>query len=137
VELTVPLGPLEIAVSGAIVSTVQLRVAGVGSALPTASAARTEKVCGPSARPEYDFGDVHAAHAPASSLHSKPAPDSGDENANDAELDATVPAGPLESEVSGATVSTVHVLVAGEASTLPDESVARTENVCAPCARDA
>ena len=40
------------AVSGAAVSTVQVRVAGVGSVLPTASVAATAKVCDPSARPE-------------------------------------------------------------------------------------
>ena len=51
-ELTVPLGPLVIEVSGAVVSTVHVRVAGVASTLPAASLARTENVCDPSARPE-------------------------------------------------------------------------------------
>ena len=47
-------GPELIAVSGAVVSggvtTVQLRVAGVGSVLPAASVARTAKLCAPTAR---------------------------------------------------------------------------------------
>ena len=37
--------------------------------------------------------------------------------------------------VCGAAVSTVQVWVAGEASTLPAASVARTRNSCAPCAQ--
>ena len=50
-EATVPDGPESIAVSGAVVSTVHVRDAGEGSALPTASSARTVKVCALSARP--------------------------------------------------------------------------------------
>ena len=38
-------------VSGAVVSTVNVRVAGVGSILPSASLARTENVYSPSVRP--------------------------------------------------------------------------------------
>ena len=44
-------GPDSIAVSGAIVSTVQVRVAGDPSVLPAASIARASKRCSPSARP--------------------------------------------------------------------------------------
>jgi hypothetical protein len=56
-ELTVPLGPLVIEVSGAEVSgakvsTVQVRVAGVASTVPAPSFARTEKVCEPPESPE-------------------------------------------------------------------------------------
>ena len=40
----VPVGPLVIVVSGAEVSTVNARVAGVASTLPAPSVARTEKV---------------------------------------------------------------------------------------------
>ena len=47
-----PLGPLVIEVSGALVSTVHVRVAGVASMLPAASFARTENVCEPFASPE-------------------------------------------------------------------------------------
>ena len=46
-ELVSPLGPESIAVSGAAVSTVHLRNAGVASVLPAASLALTEKVCEP------------------------------------------------------------------------------------------
>jgi hypothetical protein len=42
--LTEPDGPAVIVVSGAIVSTVQVRLAGVGSTLPAESVARTWKV---------------------------------------------------------------------------------------------
>ncbi len=42
--LVVPVGPLVIVVSGAAVSTVNARVAGVASTLPAASVARTENV---------------------------------------------------------------------------------------------
>jgi hypothetical protein len=46
-EPSVPLGPDVIVVWGAAVSTVQLRVAGVGSVLPAPSRARTSNVCEP------------------------------------------------------------------------------------------
>ncbi len=51
VLLTEPVGPLRFVVSGAIVSTVQVRVAGVASWLPAASTARTWKVCEPCESP--------------------------------------------------------------------------------------
>ncbi len=44
VWLVVPVGPELIVVSGAAVSTVNARVAGVASTLPAASVARTENV---------------------------------------------------------------------------------------------
>ena len=46
-----PLGPAVIEVSGAVVSTVHVRVAGVASTSVAPSLARTENVCDPSARP--------------------------------------------------------------------------------------
>ena len=46
-----PVGPDVIVVSGAVVSTVNVRVAGVASTLPAASIARTANVCSPAARP--------------------------------------------------------------------------------------
>jgi translation elongation factor TU len=46
-----PAGPESIVVSGAIVSTVNVRVAGVASVFPAASVARTANVCEPCARP--------------------------------------------------------------------------------------
>ena len=47
--LVSPFGPLVMIVSGAMVSTVKPRVAGVGSMLPAGSTARTESVYTPSA----------------------------------------------------------------------------------------
>ena len=55
-------------------------------------------------------------------------------NVNDGEATFVVPVGPPVMVVSGATVSTVNVRVAGEASTLLAPSVARTENVYVPLA---
>ena len=60
-------------VSGAVVSTVKVRVSGVGSLLPAASTARTENVCSPSGNATA-CGDVQAANSPASTLHSNVAP---------------------------------------------------------------
>ena len=50
-------------------------------------------------------------------------------NVNDCEVAVVVPLGPPVIVVSGATVSTVNVRVAGVASTLPAVSYARTEKV--------
>ena len=50
-ELLGSLGCAVIVVFGAAVSTVQVKLAGVGSVLPAASVARTWKVCEPSERP--------------------------------------------------------------------------------------
>ena len=55
-----PDGPASIVVSGGVVSTVQVRLAGLGSVLPAGSVARTVNVCEPSARPLYVWGEVHA-----------------------------------------------------------------------------
>ena len=73
------------------------------------------------------YGDVHAANAAASSLHSNVEFGSLDENVYGLAIDVI--------DVSGATVSTVNVRVAGVMSTLPAASVARTENVCSPSAK--
>jgi hypothetical protein len=78
---------------------------------------------------------VHAAQAPVSSWHWKPAVVSGEVKAKLALVSGVVAAGPDVIVVSGATVSIVHVTLAGVASTLPDESVARTRKVCEPSAR--
>ena len=79
--------------------------------------------------PVYDLGELHAVHALPSSLHSNVAPASVEVKANMAVVTETVPLGPLVIDVFGATVSTVHVWVAGVASTLPRPFFARTENV--------
>ena len=92
-------------VAGAMVSTVQLRLAGVASVLPALSVALTWKVLGPSARPLYACGDVHAAKGPPFKLHSNVEPDSLEENVRFAEELETIPDGPLTMDVSGAVVS--------------------------------
>ena len=51
-----------------------------------------------------------------------------------AEALATVPEGPAVMDVSGTTVSTIHVRLAGEGSVKPEGFVARTWKVCEPFA---
>src|SRR5205085_1494571 len=64
-------GPSVMLVVGGVVSTVQVRGAGVGSALPAWSIARTWTVWLPSARgPARGSGLVQAANAASSSWHS-------------------------------------------------------------------
>jgi hypothetical protein len=129
-----PVGPLVIEVSGAEVSTVNARVAGVASTLPAPSAARTENAYEPSASGPTIRGEVQLTYVPVappgpSSLHSNAEPGSELENPNDGDAWFVVPDGPESIVVSGAAVSTVKGCVAGDASTLPAGSVARTENV--------
>jgi hypothetical protein len=135
-------GPDEIVVFGGVVSgaeIVQVCVAGEASTLPAPSVARTSNVCEPTPRPLYAFGDAHDAHAPPSMRHSNVDPDSLLANAKLADPDALGFDGPDEIVVSGGVVSAaaeiVQVCVAGEASTLPAASVARTSNVCDPAPR--
>ncbi len=71
-------GPVRRRVSGGAVSTVQDHVAGVGSALPAASTARTAKLCGPSVKPARLSGVVQEPKAAPSSEHSNVAGDSVD-----------------------------------------------------------
>jgi hypothetical protein len=80
----------------------------------------------------YDFGEVQAVHALLSSLHSNVESTSVAAKENVAVVTETVPLGPLVIEVFGATVSTVHVRVAGVGSTIPAAFLALTENVCEP-----
>ena len=67
--------PEPIEVCGAVVSggcwTVQLKLAGVASTLPSASIALTRKVCPPTLRPLYSIGVSHSANAAPSREHSK------------------------------------------------------------------
>src|SRR6185369_15598365 len=86
-------------------STVQLRPAGVGSTLPAASLARTEKVCGLIVSAERDLGELQPAQLPASNLHSKLEPGSVEVKAKAAVTAVVVPLGPLEIAVSGGVVS--------------------------------
>lgn len=52
IDVSLAGGPDAIVVSGAIESTVHVRVAGLGSGFPAVSVAMTENVCGPSLSPE-------------------------------------------------------------------------------------
>ena len=140
--VTVPVGPPVIVVSGGVVSpttlTIQVLEAGVGSVLPAASVAFTEKVCEPFASAVYEAGEVHAVKAAPSRLQANVEPASVDVNGIDASAVATVPVGPPVIVVSGGVVSatfTIQVLVAAEPSVLPAASVARTANVWVPFAR--
>ncbi len=65
-----PDGPPVKAAVGAIVSTIQLRVAGVASVLPAASTARTLKECWPCPRSAWIRGLEQATQLPASRRHS-------------------------------------------------------------------
>ncbi len=129
---TVPDGPELIVVSGATVSTVQVAEAGVGSGLPAASVAVTVTVCGPWARLEYDFGDVHEAAAAVSSLQVKLTSGSDAPNEIAALVLGTEPDGADVIVVSGTAVSTVKLAVAGVGSVLPASSLAVTAIVCGP-----
>ena len=77
---------------------------------------------------------TQATQLPPSMRHSNVAPGSEVKlNAPVVELDTV--GGAAVMVVSGALASTVHVRKAGEASTLPTASVARTFSVCEPSAR--
>ncbi len=92
-------------------------------------------MCGPSPCDGSVSGELHDANEPPSSAHWKPAPPSFDVNVNVGVASLVGPLGPLLIVVSGSTVSTVQVREAGLPSVLPAASVARTWNVCEPCAR--
>jgi hypothetical protein len=130
-----PLGPAVIVVSGARVSTVNDRVAGVASVLPAVSIARTSKVWSPSASEESVSGDVQLVHAPPSTRHSNVEPPWSAENAKSGVASGVGPLGPLSIVVCGAVVSRVKEREAGVGSVFPAASVARTSKVCGPSAR--
>src|SRR5262245_51504129 len=124
---------------GATVSVVQVNAAGVGSTLPAPSTPRARKVCEPSGRlvSGIETGEVQAVKAALARLHCKVA---------SAAVVIVKDAGPLLGSggveagsivVSGATVSTVQLKLAGVGSVLPTESVAATVKVCGPSARPA
>ena len=68
-------------------------------------------------------------------MHSNDALPSGDQKLNTAEADVTVPTGPAVISVSGGVRSIVQACDAGEGSTFPALSRARTENVWGPSER--
>ena len=103
-------------------STVQVAVAGVGSTLPAASVALTEKVCAPSVRPVSPSGELQDANDPLSSLHANVAAPSAEVKATDWVDDELVAGIAVAIVVSGAVVSTVKARLAaalalGRAST--------------------
>ena len=110
-----PDGPLSIVVSGAAVSTVKLREAGVGSTFPAGSVARTSKVWAPSASDAVVSGVEHEPQAPPSTRHSNVEPAWSAENANVGVASLVGPDGPLSIVVCGAAVSTVKLRDAGVA----------------------
>ena len=118
-EAVGPLGPEPIVVSGATVSTVQVRLASLASVLPASSVARTRKVCSPCASPASARGDVQVCQAPASSLALERRRRAPRRSRSSRPADAVGPLGPESIVVSGATVSTVQVRTASVGSMLP------------------
>jgi hypothetical protein len=126
VEATAPLGPVRIVVSGAIESTVIVRVAGVGSGAPVTLSARTANVCEPCESVGAVNGEVQAANAALSMRHSKPAAPPAPVKFQVGVVSAIVPLGPPVIVVSSC--STVNARDAGVGSA-KTPSNARTENV--------
>ena len=111
-SLVRPVGPESKVVSGRCVSTSKLRVAGLGSAVPPPSTARTSKVCPPSDSCAVVWGVEHEAKAAVSTRHSKLEPASLDSNSNAGVASPVVPLGPSVMLVSGGT-ATVKLRLAG------------------------
>src|SRR5215210_7420913 len=132
-----PAGPLSIVVSGAAVSTVKPRDAGVGSTLPAKSVARTSNVCAPSASGAVVSGAEQPLQAPPSTRHSNVVPSSSEEKPNVGVVSFVAPAGPESIVVSGGLLSTAKTRWAGEASVFPAGSIARTWKVCGPSPSEA
>src|SRR5688572_30944715 len=137
-------GPEAIVASGGVMSassTVQFQVAGDASMLPSASMARTAKVCGPTviggvprSTSGYRTGDSHSAKAAPSRLHSKVGSRSVPVKVNVALVLVVDASGPDVIVVSGGT-ATVHSCSAGVSSTSPFGCLATTSNVWAPSIR--
>ena len=95
-----PEGPPVIVVCGASVSTTKLLLAGVGSGSPTASSARTSKVCAPFAREDVVYGVTQPVNAPASTRHWNVAAASEEVNVKVETWELVSPDGPLVMTVS-------------------------------------
>ena len=136
-SLVRPDGPGVDATVGAVVSTVQVELAGVASMFPAWSTARTSNLCEPSASEERLRGEVQAPPGrrlgrvePALEADATPEPPvSVPEKAKLAEALLVSAGGPESIEVVGAVVSTVQVELAGVASMFPAWSTARTSKV--------
>ena len=89
----------------------------------------------PSASGPRFSGLAQEPQEPPSRRHWKLEPASFAENSKVGVVSFDGSAGTTEKDESGATVSTVHVCEAGEASTLPAASMARTSNVWLPSGR--
>jgi len=121
-----------IAVDGCRVSTIQLYVAGTGSALPSSSTARTANVWLPSARLESVVGLLHMPKSGVpSSLQNQAAPRLADVKLNVAVVWFVRAAGPEAIAAPGGAVSIVHVTEV-IADTFPAASVAVALNACVP-----
>src|SRR5205814_10494788 len=112
---------------------VHANVSGVGSVLPAASVALTEKVCDVLARLVYAFGGPQPVKAAPSSEHWNVELPSLAVNPNDTALPEGFP-GALVIVVLGGVKSTDHVNAAGVPSVFPAASVARTRKVYVPSA---
>ena len=113
-------------------STIQLRMAGVGSTLPVASRARTANSCRPVRRPGYDRGEMQGCQAEKSSEQSKTAAGSVEEKVSSARCERVCGGGPDPIVVSGTLLSTV--TVRDEVVAWPDRSTARAATVAGPSA---
>jgi len=116
------------------VSTVHSHAAGDAVRVPSGWTARTSKRLVPSERAEYGFGLLQGAKDGADvycsqDRHSKVAPGTADENANDALLVLPRIGGFAVSRTSGPPPEIVNVVVAGVGSARPASSVAATEKV--------
>ncbi len=130
-------GPVSMVVPGTEVSTVKVRLAGVGSVLAARSIARTSNVCAPSLSDAVVNGEVQSANGSESTRHSNVPPVSSEENSNVGVSSGVSPDGPALIVVSGSPVSTVKVNEAGVGSVLLAVSMARTWKVCSPSASSA
>ena len=120
--------------SGASVSTVKERVAGVGSTLPAGSVARTSKVWAPSASATVGVwaapGPLQGANTAASKRHSKVDPVSVEEKPKVGVESLVGPEAPEVIVVFGAWVSTVKARVAGVESSVAGRSLWRAPRSC-------
>ena len=126
-------GPESMVVSGAVASSVKLRVAGVRSSLPARSTARTWRFTGPSSTTRATPLS-QASQAPPLIEHSK-VPSSVEPNSKVGSLVSEPSSGPETMVVSGWTLSTVKLRVAGVRSGRLPSPIARTWTECAPLLR--
>ena len=128
-------GALRIVVTGGP-SSVHSQVAGVGSAFPDGSIARTSSTCSPPASSSTSCGETHEANEPPSSAHSNVEPNWLEAKVNVAVVLVVPSAGPVSTVVSGAVASagasTVQVNSAGCSSSRPCGLVAWTASVYSP-----